>query len=558
MRQAANHWHTPKVVRYALDHARMLQLILYALTATLTAIYRISSASVSDRTEVGDGLMRLRAGDTGAIASLIATADRMAAPDPRLSPLRRAVTSLGPHLTALSAPTVTPRTRQTAASAMAAVARAVEELHLPDEAYNLYESSYSIGVTCGARALPVARKLRELSKPDRQDQLRTSLWREAIEQLRESLATSTEWIEAIDRVELALTLPVANPLLQQQLYEQLMSVVTTAEHSPIAELAFIVPVQAPRQVVDTQTRRRVGALLGSARLGAPPTPKGVSTDATAAILAQTRVDDLRIKLLGVPPVRASLSWRDLTLTHRQLTAAVPLGRSLTADVDRTGNFALTLVHELGHAYCLLGPVGWAFAALYAGIEHIERAAAACSANETARLFELRERQLSLALRCAALSAVWRPWLEGVSLYLELLCDPTESQGQILAPFAALRSLIDLDVPFTDGESTDEWAERFAARLTEEFEGFYGNALRKHSRRHHVDSLAVSSNPDRLIYLSGYLLARSLAARWRDVVGRPITHVQAARLILDATRNGTFEAIPPLSKGKYRVRGSKAP
>ncbi len=519
----------------------MHDLVVYPLNAVITAIHRASPLAINERQEASLCITRLAGGDASVLPALLGLMLHASSAD-RLSELREAIRTLGPTLQALCQ-RVTEESLTTAAKSLARTAKAVEDLDLPDVAYNIYESSYMVGAFCGVPALNVATKLRALSDPGRQDQVRVNIWREAIEQFRESLAKANDWSKTIGKLELALSLPIAHPIQQKQLVDQLMEVAKAAKMPEGAELGMLVTLQAPRACVDANLRRRVGELVASARRGPPPSPN-VSADTTAAITAQTRVDDLRIRLAGVPDVRASLSWRDLTLTHRNLIAAVPLGRSLTADVARTGHFAMQLVHEFGHAYCLMGPIGWAFAALLAANSVLEGIAES-SLDDDGRI-KLRERQLSLALRSAKLLAVWRTWLEGVSLYLELLCDPAESPGEILAPFAALRSLIDVDVQNATDESADEWAIRYSRRLTEEFEGFYGAALGQYSRRHHVDALALRVNPDTKPYLSGYLTVRSLAARWQRTVGRPITHVQVTRLLLDATRNGLFEVMPPLS------------
>lgn len=80
--------------------------------------------------------------------------------------------------------------------------------------------------------------------------------------------------------------------------------------------------------------------------------------------------------------------------------------------------------------------------------------------------------LSIAYRTGVLESVWRPWLEGIAMYVELLCDPNEDPEEILPVFEAIRSLTDSRVRKFHEESKEEFTERFAAENTALYENFH--------------------------------------------------------------------------------------
>ena len=320
------------------------------------------------------------------------------------------------------------------------------------------------------------------------------------------------------------------------------------------------PLQAPDGTVSLGLRDEVVKQLLAHRFGTAETP--APTPATiffACMVAQNFVDDERLALTPLPAVRPSIAWHDLTLTHRSLLAAVPLGKALVADVDRTGNFVLTLVHEVGHAHVLLGELGAVVAGLRAAVHYLEFAlmdlhAAGQTADPlTAKplqalsdrpdILEIARNQSALIWRSNQFAAAWSPWLEGVSLYLELLCDPAETT-EILAPFEAVRSLVDFSISPEEGESVDAFGERLGRVVMEEFEVFTSAALRRHSRLRHLAALAAPV--DARVYLPGYVAVRAMVSRWEATIGRQLKPSQAAKLLLGATRNGCGPAVPPLS------------
>jgi hypothetical protein len=430
----------------------------------------------------------------------------------------------------------------------------------PDMAYNLYEVSSGCGAPIDRAALRVATLLRELADPKNVDQLGAAAWRYATERLRASLDQQSDWMEAIDAVETALTVWVSQPVHQAQLYEPLERVLLHhAENTPLAGLTAIVPTQAPPHALALERRLQFSnVVLGQQ---APTAPVGVSRQRTAeavaflaSVKAQAVIDDLRLKLGGgVPPSDTSMTWHDLSLEHRGLISAVPLGRALVADPERTGELVLELVHEITHAYCLLGPIGWAHRAYRAGISYLEMLMAHGSAAPTwpnamptlpAAAALLAQRQLATLLRSEMLVAVWTPWLEGVAVYMELLCDPKDDPNEINLPFTAVRSLIDFpSLERRPSETDDELHERYGDHVAAEFEAFYSSVCRRKSRVRHLAYLR--QDDEGTIYLTGYLLVRSIVARWEHTLGHRLSPVRAAKLLLDATRNGSMAAIPPL-------------
>jgi hypothetical protein len=426
----------------------------------------------------------------------------------------------------------------------------------PDMAYNLFELSYSVSAFAEQPAFGVAEILMRLADPKRIDQIESAIWRFATERLRESLHQKSQWIEALDAVELALNVPVSHPQHQQHLYRELERVLSAALGSPVEDLAIIVPVQAPSNAIEPARRKKVlTAILsafGSTNLDAM-TPELLIH--TASVFSQNMIDDLRLKLSPPPKRNSSLTWHDLTLEHNGLMSVVPLGQSLVVDPERSGSLLLELVHEITHAYSLLGPIGWARQALRVGVTHSERmfvdmtdesvvGIAMPNLPDDPRVPTLARNQLAMAYRAEILEATWTPWLEGVALYLELLCDPKEDPNEILLPFNAVRWLVDYSQDERiSNESNESFARRFLEKVAASFEAFYSEVTNRFSRLRHV--AYFRTDDEGMIYASGYLLVRMLVARWEQTLGRRIPPIRAAKLLLDSLRNGSFSALPPL-------------
>lgn len=434
------------------------------------------------------------------------------------------------------------------------------EIHASDMAFTLFNVADILVRAVDDPDLELARRLLDTAQPANRDQFAEAAWRFAAERLRASIDARGEWIAALDAVEFALAVPPAERVdLRRSLFLQLVDVATQTGGTPLEPVLPLVVAQAPAGSTDADAQQRVrAAMLDLAGAVEPSVPPAL-VQFLAAVRAQNAVDDLRVELAGLPALGPGLSWHDLSLRHARLRAAVPLGRALVADVDRTGQFALELVHEVGHAYCLLGPVGWTRMALRAAVHYLEMVlvdaageAGQGSATEQQPLAQLPPTPLALAVarhqrdlarRATLLEATWTPWLEGVAVYLELLCDPSESANEILAPHAVVRGLVDWDARAREGESEAAFAARYGDLSARQFELFYREALNRCSRLRHV--AYAESGPAATPYLCGYLTVRSVVSRWEQTVGRRLPPVRAMKVLLDATRNGVVAALAPI-------------
>lgn len=523
-------------------------LLEYALESVSSALAQLADG----RTEQVQAItVALSAGDTRSIKQLVTASAFADGTDLLLlSELGDALSRLARALGETRGDKVAVYALSFLAECLRAVAELLISLDVALMAYNLFECSYHVSTLVREPALTAARRLRELSNPANRDQFAAAVWYLATEQLRHSLAVGGEWLQAVDAVELALTVVPESPVLQQQVYLPLEEVLRATKDTPVAELVAIIPVQAPPAVMPAERKDEfMHALLATQGVSVPSGPAEIPEAAAqamrflASVTAQTMVDDMRLRLTGVPDVRASLTWLDRSLRHRNLSSAVPLGQALVVDVDRTGLFALELVHEIGHAYALHGPIGWASTALRVSVQYLELLLLANEAPDeepvTPRerisnhpeIVALAEQQIANAYRAMVVRATWTAWLEGVSVYLELLCDPADDPNEINMVHEAVRSLVDF--PHDDLLGDAQAAQ---------FEAFYSQALGRNSRLRHY---AYATDENAAIYLSSYLLVRSIVSRWEATLGRPIVPAFAVKLLLSATRGGAGGAVMDL-------------
>ena len=111
-------------------------------------------------------------------------------------------------------------------------------------------------------------------------------------------------------------------------------------------------------------------------------------------------------------------------------------------------------------------------------------------------------QLTTLWRSKVLQAMWTPWLEGLAVYVELTADPLDDPHGIIAPHAALRSLIDLQGQQRPGESAEDFPRRLNQELALAIDAFYG-AVPNATARLPVTSVTCAANT------SGVLPARLL-------------------------------------------------
>jgi hypothetical protein len=279
--------------------------------------------------------------------------------------------------------------------------------------------------------------------------------------------------------------------------------------------------------------------------------------------AQVMFDDMRQLVAVNSLVVPQITWHDVTLRHQRLATAVPVGRSLVADPARTGLFLLDLAHEIGHAFVLQGPIGMRQAAFRAAIHYLElellnafpQGEMLSTTNEIqvsselpdgTRAQALAETQAAVALRAAIEQAVWTPWLEGVSMYIELLCDPKDDPTEISGVHSCIRSLIDFNIPQDDGESSDDYLKRFADMAAQQFEDFFSKVLRKRARLNLLSYLDDAQGTRRVrsdMYCLGFLIVRSVVSAWEATLGARLAPVVALKLLLNATKGATFDAFP---------------
>lgn len=220
---------------------------------------------------------------------------------------------------------------------------------------------------------------------------------------------------------------------------------------------------------------------------------------------------------------------------------------------------LDLAHEVGHAVALQGPIGVRQASHRAVINYSEmllldlagRSATTDGTIQPALAVlpnhvyaqALIAIQLDASAMAAMERALWRSWLEGLSMYLEMLADPTDDSDQISMVHAAVRSLIDFDIPRQRNETDDEYRERYAAEANGQFEGFYGAALKARSRLQHLayfDDLDGARRTASDLYVLGYLQVRAVVAAWEATLSRRIAPAVATRLLFTATLAGAFK------------------
>ena len=462
------------------------------------------------------------------------------------------------------------------ATALFAAAQLLVPVAQGYSAFLLCEVVYMLGEDDDRDRVEATRLQLSLASPADESEFNLRAWRHAVEACRHSVARSAGWLEAIDAVELALLVPPPEVERQASVMKSLHRVLRTVAHTPLEALVLAYWCQGPLGAFDRETlgqwiRRYLGQ-IGDLPQGLDPASIAgedvlLALRELAAIRSQLHIDEARLELTrssqaAAPP---EIAWSDHTLRHVRYLDAVPLRRSLLVDLDRTADTVMELVHELTHAYTLLGPLGWARTACRAAIVYLEMMLHDLSPDGRARpegedLLERAPRtsidvpstggalldmvcdaQLTALWRSKVLQAAWLPWLEGLAVYVELTADPRDDPHGILAPHAALRSLVDLQGERRTGESLEDHSRRLNQALAEEFDSYYSAALGRNARLRHIGYLRSAHLPH--VYLLGYLVVRSVVARWEKTLGRRVAPFVAARLLLDATRNGTLDAVP---------------
>ncbi len=452
--------------------------------------------------------------------------------------------------------------------------RAASELRSVAEGYSAYllcEVAYELTISEGIPAPEIAELQLELSTKD-SEEWNAAAWRCATERCRDALFRGADWVGAIDAFELAMVVPVSDSARQAELIGDLISVLRFSDETPLRVLKVALPVQAPKRYFNPGFVLKVATALLQGRGEDLSLVDLHDADAQSALcelgatMAQIDIDDKRFLLRPAARFSPEISWTDHSLAHAQLVDAVPLQRSLIVDIDRSADTLLELVHEITHAFTLLGPLGWVRTAYRAATQYIEmllidqqRGVFTQDLGELEAIGPLTsvvakspvtiglcDAQFAVQLRSKILQAIWTPWLEGLAVYAELLCDPADDESQMFAPLLAIRSLVDPAFSKREGETDEAAHSRAWSELHAAFEAFCSRSIKRTSRLRHLGYLKSKTTPE--TYLLGYLLVRSIVSRWETTLASPLTPAVAVRLLLDATRNGTWDAIAPIDAG----------
>jgi hypothetical protein len=458
-------------------------------------------------------------------------------------------------LPTLAGETATEEELDQGARAMERAGGIAEEIGDPTFAYNYYEIAWNIGGAYDRPALSIAEKLRALSNPDIVDQHHGAIWRLAIELFRKAVDEQDHWSRAIDAVELALTCRISHPGLRLDLYRRLANQMRRTEGTKVTDIIGIFGAQSP-PAFNPAARRE--ARLALARAGGPKlpdtAPEGI-IELLALAQGQVMLDDLRLELEPKTSISPEIVWTDLRYRDSRLASAVPGGRSLLVHLHRSGILLLDLAHEIAHAETLQGAVGLRQTAYRTVLNYIEfmlidrtgqtpdtglPSAIQELPSDGAAVF-LAGHQLRTAILADIERKVWRSWLEGVAVYVELLCDPVDDPSEISHVHAAIRSMIDMAVSPREGESEEEFGRRYMETVAAEFEAFYTQALNLRSRPNHVAYFDTAQGRDASdLYCLGYMVVRSVVAAWENTLGRRLPPMVACKLLLNATKIGTFE------------------
>lgn len=525
------------------SYLRSLYSLLVALGTENTAAQRVASYVYAGHPDAGMlaefYLKKSSGGLLGARAFLPLLFDSLAEVTPLIKQAKSRVVDL-----------------ENAGKILADVGVVAESLNVSHLAYNIHEAAYELLAVHDRPALHCAEKLRQLSNPQNVDQYHTAIWRLAIERLRHACDYQAHWLPALDVIELALTCPVSQPELQQTLLERLNSQISRTGEAVIRELSAIVTLQAPASAVDADLRRQLITMLASAKWGSQLSECDPAlVEYQANLEAQVMFDNMRLKLLPRKKETPRLNTHDRTFHHHRLIDAVPLGVSLIAEPRRTAQLLVDMAHEIGHAVVLQGALGAQQAVYRAVVTFCEvalqpelitpgaqlAALVDLPSGDSARV--LANIQLGAAEKAAVELAVWRPWLEGISMYIELLCNPKDDPSQISPVYTCLRSLIDFNIPKEAGEEKQQYIERFTQTVINPFETFLSGAIVGRSRLAHIGYFNPREVTAREIYCLGYLLVRSIVSAWERTMGRHISPGVAVKLLIQATQSGTIEAVP---------------
>lgn len=427
-------------------------------------------------------------------------------------------------------------------------------------ANELLSVAYPMLVEAGESAYDTAAKMIEYADHSRPDQYTYALWRFAAAQVRLSLSQKEHWLAAIDAVEIALACRPTTRDAHIGLTQDLASTLSEAEGTPLEPLMNAMVVMGDMGMDEARKIKAMQAFSG-VKEEIDSVEARQTLELVCTMLIQSRIEDTRLGFLRKDQ-RTALTWHDLSLSHTMLHEAVPLGSAIVADIDRTAGFLLELAHEITHAYSLVGTIGKTRNVLRVIIHSCEllmrkitqeKSLINTGMQPTPELpqdplnIAIAQVQFVTAWKTAVLEATWRPWLEGVAMYYELLCNPSEAPTEVLPVHEAIRSLIDIDLILEAGEENQKKNKLIIDEAAAAFDKFFSEALQRLSRLGHMGyalGAKQTTEAEKDIYLTGYLLVRSVISRWENTLGRRLLTVEAGKLLLDATRGDANQAMLP--------------
>lgn len=234
-------------------------------------------------------------------------------------------------------------------------------------------------------------------------------------------------------------------------------------------------------------------------------------------------------------------WARRVIHHADLSGVLPGGR--TFDNEDADELRLVVMHELTHAWSLLGTTGAWLAqgremlAQFRSVMHVHERALAGEASSAPlsraaqQLESDDESVLVCALVCAnvasrvqAAEAMLIPWMEGVAMFGETAVDPRMEPDSAAPPIAAMQHLD----PGPGG------MRQLPGRLAR-----YGASLDRIA----LQRLELYAGLRGAPYMAGYLAVRSIVSRWRDICGPVLSNERALIVLTEATRFG-FEPFLP--------------
>lgn len=269
-------------------------------------------------------------------------------------------------------------------------------------------------------------------------------------------------------------------------------------------------------------------------------------------------ENARLKLEPKVDDIAQTEWASHAFRVPAFQRALPYAESFLRTQD-AAQILLVLKHELVHVVCISGGIGLALAALRAAVVGLERSFEVDSdeeshdsgevlqpgtltlmkkLRETTDNLSLAEAQIDCLRKVQILQDVWGPWLEGVAVFAELHAIPSDVKDTWAVWTTPMPNLVDFYLKQDDTHEAvlqrilawNSELESLSQRASDE-SGYF--RLRSYIRTY------------RNKYLAGYFAVRAVVSSWRNACGASLNGELAARLLVEATRGISTDAIPSL-------------